>query len=282
MKKHLLFLKLTQAVVDVLLILGAFALAYFVRIGFNLMPEFPFIQLSGVFFSSVFPFREYMTVALMTVPFTLLFLFFIRAYKLNQIIWSARHFQRLTFVAVENVFVFMILYYFTYREFFSRLILIYVFVFTLLLTFIWHLIFRWILQKSSQYEIGVYRTLVIGANRPAQEIIRMLQASKSHIKPVAVIDPFGGSPKVIHSVPVVGKMNLFEKTIADHGIDIILQTDHLEQTLNIINYALQNNIRYMMPPELLGIFQGHHQLEEIEGKPFLKVHRNKKWWHGIW
>ncbi|MBU0727485.1 hypothetical protein KKA95_02265 [Patescibacteria group bacterium] len=268
MKKQLIYLKLIQIFVDAILILGAFALAYFLRIGF--------------YFSSDFPFDQFFIVALITMPITLLFMFFIRAYKLNQQIISLRHIQRLTFVALENVFVFMILYYFTYREFFSRLILIYAFVLTLTLTYTWHVLFRWILQKASQREIGIYRTLIIGGNRPAHEIIKILITNKSHIKPVAVIDPHGTSKGVIHGIPVVGKMNVFEKTIADHDIDIILQADNIEQSLNIINYALQNNIKYIMPPELLGIFQGNQTLEEVEGLPFLKVHKDKKWWQSIW
>jgi hypothetical protein len=83
-------------------------------------------------------------------------------------------------------------------------------------------------------------------------------------------------------VPVVGKMNMFEKAIAQHDIDQILQVDHLEQSLNIINYALNNNIKYIMPPELLGIFQGHQSIEEIEGRKFLKVKLKQSWWDRIW
>lgn len=268
MKKELITLKVLQIVVDALLILAAFALAYFLRIGFYVSTEFSF--------------WNYFTVALLTLPFTILFMFFIRAYKLSQRVFSLRHIQRLTFVALENVFLFMILYYFTFREFFSRLILIYIFLLTLALTFVWHNIFRWILQKASSKEVGIYRALIIGSNRPAEAIVRLLISEKSHIKPVAAINAHGGSKSVIAGVPVIGKMNLFEKTIADHDIDIIIQADHLEQSLNIINYALANNIKYLMPPELLGIFQGHQIIEEVEGMPFLKVHRHKKWWHEIW
>ncbi|MBN2306624.1 hypothetical protein JXD20_01450 [Candidatus Peregrinibacteria bacterium] len=268
MKKQLIQLKILQVAVDAILILAAFALAYFLRIGF--------------YFSTEFSFWDYFLVALITTPITLLFMFFIRAYKMSQQVRTLRHIQRLTFVALENVFLFMILYYFTFREFFSRLILIYIFLFTLVFTYLWHIAFRWILQKASSKEVGIYRALVIGTNRPAEAIIRMLISEKSHIKPVAAINAHGGSKKMIAGVPVVGKMNLFEKTIADHDIDIIIQVDHLEQSLNIINYALANNLKYFMPPELLGIFQGHQIIEEVEGMPFLKVHRNKKWWHDIW
>lgn len=268
MKKQLIYLKILQIVVDAILILAAFALAYFLRIGF--------------YFSTEFPFQDYFLVAAITMPFTLLFMFFIRAYKLSQQIISWRHIQRLTLVAIENVFMFMILYYFTFREFFSRLILIYLFLLTLAFTYTWHVVFRWILKKASSKEIGVYRALIIGTNRPAEAIVRMLITEKSYIKPVAAINAHGGSKKMMHGIPVVGKMNLFEKTIAAHDIDIIIQVDHLEQSLNIINYALANNIRYLMPPELLGIFQGHQIIEEVEGMPFLKVHKKKRWWHNIW
>jgi len=268
MKKQLIQLKILQIIVDAILILVAFALAYFLRIGF--------------YFSSDFPFDSYFTVALLTLPFTILFMFFIRAYKLSQQIWSLRHIQRLTFVALENVFVFMIIYFFTYRIFFSRGILVLIFALTLGLTFIWHNIFRWILQKASSNEVGVYKALIIGTNRPAEAIIRMLINEKSHIKPVAAINAHGGSKTMVAGVPVMGKMNVFEKTIAEHDIDIIIQVDHLEQSLNIINYALANNLKYLMPPELLGIFQGHQVIEEVEGMPFLKVHKKKHWWHNIW
>lgn len=268
MKKQLLYLKTLQVIVDAILILAAFALAYFLRIGF--------------YFSTEFSFQNYFLVALITLPFTLLFMFFIRAYKMSQQVRSLRHIQRLTFVALENVFLFMILYYFTFREFFSRLILIYLFVLTLAFTYTWHVVFRWILQKASSKEIGIYRALVIGTNRPAEAIVKMLITEKSHIKPVAAINAHGGSKTMLHGVPVVGKMNLFEKTIAEKDIDIIIQVDHLEQSLNIINYALANNIKYLMPPELLGIFQGHQIIEEVEGMPFLKVHKKKRWWHNIW
>jgi len=268
MKKQLIALKILQIAVDALLILGSFALAYFLRIGF--------------YFSSEFPFGPFFLIAAITTPLSILFMFFIRAYKLSQQINSLRHFQRLAFVALETTFVFMILYYFTFRNFFSRWILVFIFILVLISTYIWHLLFRWILKKAATQEIGVYRALIIGSNRPAEAIIKILVDKKPHIKPVAIINAHGGSQKELHGIPVVGKMNVFEQSIAKHNIDIILQMDHLEQSLNIINYALSNNLKYYMPPELLGIFQGHQLIEEVEGLPFLKVHKEKKWWHQIW
>ncbi len=268
MKKELILLKVLQILVDALLILGAFVLAYFLRIGF--------------FFSTDYSFQNHILIAAATVPITIGFMFFIRAYKFTQQINSFRHFQRLAFVAVEAIFIFMVLYYFTYREFFSRMILVYAFFLILTLTFLWHLIFRSLLKRAFDKGIGIYRTLIIGANRPAEAIIKMLVEKKPHIKPVAIINAHGGSKKEVYGVPVAGKMNSFEKIIEEYKIDIILQVDHLEQSLNIINYALSHNLKYLMPPELLGIFQGNQMIEEIEGMPFLKVEKEKKWWHSIW
>jgi len=268
MKTALIKLKVLQAVIDALLILAAFALAYFARVGF--------------IFSSDFPFNRYGHIALLSMPITIGFAFFARTYKLSQRILSLRHVQRVGFVALMNVATFMVLYYFIYKNFFSRLILIYIGVFTFALIYGWHVLFRWILAKCSEREIGVYRTLIIGANRPASDIIRLLIAKKSHIKPVAVIDAYGSGKTMIAGVPVVGKLNVFEKTIADYTIDHIIQVDHLEQTVNILNYALDNNLSFAMPSNLLGVFQGEQVAEEIEGKPFLKIYRKKRWWDPIW
>lgn len=268
MKPALIRIKIVQIAVDALLILAAFALAYFLRIGF--------------YFSTDFPFAPYFRVALMTAPVTIFFMFFARAYKLNQQILSWRHLQRVGFVAVMNVAVFMVLYYFTYRNFFSRLILVYLFALTFLLVYGWHAQFRWILKTMSHHEIGVVRTLVIGANRPAEDIVRSLIGSRSHIKPVAIINAHGGGKKIVAGVPVVGKLDRFEKTVADYGIEHIIQADHLEQTVNILNYALDNNLGYAMPSTLLGVMQADQSLEEIEGKPFFRVTRKKRWWDKIW
>jgi FlaA1/EpsC-like NDP-sugar epimerase len=257
MNRDLIKLKILQIAVDALLVFSAFMLAYFLRVGF--------------IFSTDFPFGKYVSIAAITVPVTLVFMFFARAYKLTQQVNSWRHVERVAFVAIENVAVFIVLYYFAFRQFFSRMILVYIFVFTFVLVYLWHQLFRWILQKSSEREIGVYRTLVIGANRPAEEIIKRLVLAQSHLKPVAIIDASGTGKTIIAGVPVVGKMDMFERAIAAHRIDHILQTD-----------ALQNNIKYVMTPELLGIFQGHQTMEEIEGQMFLKVHRKKKWWEQIW
>lgn len=268
MKKELIYLKILQITVDAILVLGSITLAYFLQVGF--------------LFSTVFSFKKYFFIALLTFPFSIAFMFFIRAYKLSQQINTFRHFQRLAFVALESTFMFMILYYFVFKDFFSRWILVFIPLLILTTTFVWHLLFKWILRKAFSKEIGIYRTLVIGTNRPAEALVSMLLTEKSYFKPVAIINAHGGSKKDLFGVPVVGKMNVFEKVIDEKKIDIILQVDHLEQSLNIINYALSHNIKYLMPPELLGIFQGHQMIEEIEGTPFLKVQKQKQWWHSIW
>ncbi|MBI5411689.1 hypothetical protein HZA43_00765 [Candidatus Peregrinibacteria bacterium] len=268
MTPALLRLKVARILLDAFLILAAFLLAYFLRVGF--------------IFSTNFPFQSYAIIALFTTPLTLIFMFFARAYKINQPVLSLRYFQRIAFVAIEHVATFMVLYYFTFKIFFSRLMLIYLYALTTAFLYLGALIFRKILQSMNQRGIGVIRILIIGTNRPAQELVRLLIETKSCLRPVAILDVFGGADKEFHGVPVVGKLDKFEQTVQDFHIDQILQADHLEQSLNLINYALQHNLNYLMPPELLGVFQGHQIIEEWEGAPFLKIHSKKKWWQKIW
>jgi FlaA1/EpsC-like NDP-sugar epimerase len=268
MNRDLARLKILQIAVDGILVFAAFTLSYFLRV--------------GLLFSTDFPFGQYIFIAAITTPITLVFMFFARAYKIAQQVHTLRHLQRIAFVALENVAMFMVLYYFTYKDFFSRLVLVYIFLLTFLFVTLWHRTFRWILKRCWDREIGVFRALVIGANRPGEAIVTRLIETKSHLKPVAIIDASGTGKKSIAGVPVVGKMDVFEKTVAQYRIDHIVQTDHLEQSLNLVNFSLQHNLNYIMPPELLGIFQGHQTLEEIEGQPFLKAHAKKEWWENIW
>lgn len=228
MNRHHAITKTAQIITDFLLINAAVALAYFIRIGF--------------YVSSDFPFAPYMQTGFALSFVWIFLLFFARAYKYDQDIMSIRHLQRVAYASIIGVSLFLISYFFLREMFFSRLIVVYMFLFATTLIMLSHIGFYLLQRHLYKKGLGTIKTLVIGTNRKAKDTIARLQKKHSRFQVVAVLDAYGSKEQSIANVPVLGKLDKFEKTINTCDIEHIIQVDNIEQTLNILNYAVQHNI----------------------------------------
>ena len=252
-------LKTVQIGLDFILVFFSFCLAYFVRVGF--------------IFSTDFPFAQFLPVALVSSVLTIVFSFLIKTYKEDQKVWSVHHFLRTGFSSILQTAIFAILFYFFYQEIFSRLMLAYIPVFSVILVYGGHLAFdklaRYLYAKGKG---GVIRTLLIGTNREAQKLVNFLQTSQSRHYIVSILDGYGSSLKEIEGIPVKGKLNKLEVVVKEDKIEQIIQVDNLEQVMNILNFAQQNNLKYILIPSVLGAY--HHKLESVnldDEYPILRV-----------
>lgn len=232
-------------------------LAYFLRVGFV--------------FSTEFPFQEYFYPAVPIGVLWVFVLYYARAYKTEQNIRSFRHFERIGFACLVGMAAYVITFFFLRKFLFSRAIILMVFVLSTLFIYVSHYIYSLIARSYYKKGIGVYRTLIVGANREAEKLVKKLKQQGSVYMPVAMLDAYGSKLKEVSGVPMKGKLNKFEEVIKEDSIDYIIQTDNLEQTINIMNYALQNNIKYALLPSLLGAYHKKQFVEEIEGVPVLRV-----------
>lgn len=252
-------LKGTQIGFDFILILLSFALAYFTRVGF--------------IFSSDFPFNQFLPVALVSSVLTVVFAFLIKTYQEDQKVFTLHHFLRTGFSSILQTALFAILFYFFYQSLFSRLMLVYITLFSLILVYAGHIGFdKFIRFLYSKGKGGVVRTLLIGTNREAQKLIKFLQTQQSRHYVVAILDGYGSSLKEIEGVPVKGKLNKLEEVVKEDKIEQIIQVDNLEQVMNLLLFAKQNNLKYILVPSVLGAY--HDQLCSInleDSYPVLKV-----------
>ncbi len=251
--------KIIQIGLDFLLILASFCAAYFVRVGF--------------IFSTDFPFQKFLPAAFAASFLTLIFAFLIKTYKEDQKVLSWHHFLRTGFSSILQTALFALLFYFFYQSIFSRLMLAYIAVFSLLFVYVGHILFDKIMRSlyAKGYG-GVVRTLLIGSNREAQKLIKFLQKNKSRNYIVAILDGYGSSLKEIEGIPVKGKLNKLEVVIEEEKIEQIIQVDNLEQVMNILNFAQKNNLKYILAPSILGAY--HQQLESVslnDEYPILRV-----------
>jgi FlaA1/EpsC-like NDP-sugar epimerase len=258
-------LRIATIIIDFFLILSAFILAYFVRVGF--------------IFSTDFHFRPYFYISVLTAAVWIGFLVVARVYRLSSRTDRLNHFVLIAVTNVAAIAVFALLYYGIQKEFFSRLLLAYSYMFATLGLILVH----FILQKWRNHKViqghGVKNVLIIGSNRKAKSLVKRLLDMDSAFRPVAVVDGYGTSVREIAGVPVVGKLNKLESTIDDMKIDEVIQVDNLEQTLNIISVCQQYKIGYKMDPSLHGIFHNEVRVDFVEDIPVIGLlHRDRSIW----
>jgi len=252
-------LKSLQISLDFVLILASFCLAYFVRVGF--------------IFSTDFPFRQFLPVAIVSSLLTIIFAFLIKTYKEDQKILSLHHFLRTCFSSILQTALFALFFYFFYQSIFSRLVLVYITVFSFILVYAGHFVFdKFVRFLYSNGRGGIVKTLLIGTNREARKLIKFLQKNRSRNYIVAILDGYGSSLKEIEGIPVKGKLNKLEDVIKADKIEQIIQVDNLEQTMNVLNFAQKNNLQYILTPAVLGSY--HQDLESVnleDEYPILRV-----------
>ena len=165
-------------------------------------------------------------------------------------------------MSVMSIAFFVLLYFYTQEFFYSRLISIYSLLFIAVFLSLNKYLFAFIARRQYiRNKIGK-KTLIIGANITAENVIQFLQKNSPLHNIVGILDAYGTKKKNIGGIPVLGKMNVFEKTVDQYGIEEIIQADNIEQSLNVVNFCEMRGIEYFLSPSLSGLF--HENIEAIE------------------
>lgn len=257
MNRSWLYFRILQIIVDFLLILSAFILAYFLKVGF--------------IFSTNFDFWNYFYFALISTGFWILFLIFAKYYRI-----PPRSGKRVLFDvfliflgAVIGISFLLVIFFFRDQTFFSRQINLNIFLLGGLFLLISQFIFRWFLRLLKKQEKNVYQTLIIGANRVAEKLILAVEKNPyAPYKIVGVIDPYGISKKVKGS-SILGKLNKLETVCDEKKITAIIQCDAFEHTLNLISLCEEKNIKFQFDPALRGIFEKNLRIREVAGQTMI-------------
>jgi FlaA1/EpsC-like NDP-sugar epimerase len=262
MRRHLLLA--VWLLGDLLVFLGSYALAYFVRVGWVLSTDFPFLP--------------FILVASLTAPVWLLTLVATRTFALMRRQASAKTLMYIVYAGVIGTAIFALGYYFVYGLFFSRMLLALALLFSIGASFLWHLTMGAVSRIAMRHNPAVFPTLIIGANREAAAIIRSLEEAKSPLKPVAILDGRGAKENVIEGVPVEGKLHKLEETINHYGITHLIQCSDLEQSINLLSACRKRGITYLLLPSLLGIVERDERIETLEGRPVTVVRPEEPAW----
>lgn len=258
-----LILTLLWLLSDAAIFIGAYCLAYFLKVGW--------------IFSTDLPFDTFLSAVLLTVLGWLFVMITMRNYALSRVQRSMRNFLYIAYACVIGMAGFTLAFYFLKATLFSRLLLLMAGALSAMGVFLWHLLFDRIQRTMLRAGSPTYPLLVIGTNREAQRLIEKLQKAKSPFTPIAILDGKGSSLKDIAGVPILGKLDKLEAVIRDKKITHLVQCDQLEQSINLVSACTNYGITYFILPSVLGIVQQRESVAALEGQQVVTVEQASKW-----
>jgi FlaA1/EpsC-like NDP-sugar epimerase len=249
---------------DLLLFMGIYALVYFLRVGW--------------IFSTDFPFDRYLTAVTLTAPLWLLVVATTRTFHFMRSQATLRNAAYITYAGMVGVALFTLVYYFRYTAFFSRLLLVYAFVLQTGATYVWHILYQRFMRLQLRRDPPAFPTLIVGLTRESRALIGTLNRRLSPLKPVAILESRGTSEREVGGVPVRGKLNLLEETLAREKITHLVQCSDLEQSLNLLSACRNGGITYLLLPSVLGIIERDERVESLERFPVTLVEPRRNFW----
>lgn len=246
---------------DAALFIGAYVLAYVLRVGWILSTDFPLEHL--------------LVVAVAIAPLWLLILAAFGVFHplRNQRTFAV--FSRMGAAALLGTALFTLGYYFRYTAFFSRLLLLEAFALSSIVPWMWHIIMQGIARRILRTHPPSFPTLIIGATREAARLIQALERHKSPIVPVGILDSRGVREERVAGVPVIGKLHLLDTVLAEKNITHLIQCSDSEHTINLLGACRARGITYMLLPSVLGIVERDERIESLEGFPVTVVRPQK-------
>lgn len=263
MSRHRILL-LLWLLSDLLVFAASYCSAYFLKVGPVLSTDFLF----GKFF----------VITLVIAPVWLLVLGTTRTFALTRNQATVRNAAYIAYSCLVGVALFTVGYYFTYKEFFSRMLLVYAFGWSTVLTLAWHILWEQMERTFLRRNPPAFPTLLVGVTRESRALLKTMRDRKSVLKPVAILDGRGVKDTEIEGVPVLGKLNKLEETLERLKITHLIQGSDMEQSINLLSACRNHGITYVVLPSVFGIVERDESVESLEGVPVTVVRPKKSWW----
>lgn len=256
---------------DLLAILGAFVAAYYLR----------FSQGEATVLVEVFwPMGQYLKFVAAIVPFWLVIFALSGLYSIKRT-WRAWEEFSSIFVGVAGGTILVIAWPFlTRQEFFSRLVVIYLFILALVFVTLGRTLLRMFRQALYRYGIGVHRLLLVGTNGVASRFIAEIVAEpKLGFRVDAIITGEKETTAEVRAtgVPILGRAtdNLEEITKDRHFDDLLIADPELPRAtiLTLLEFAEKHGLNFSQTPNLLDVHSVNVDVEELAGFPILEYRR---------
>lgn len=262
MKKSDLFFAFILLPVDIAMIIAAFVLAYYLRIDLEVVPAFSDIGL-----------REYLRYCIYLIPFWLALNAIGGLYniKTNRGLFSEL-FRIINAASTAMIFLIVVIFL-TKTMFFSRLILAFTWILSIITVTFGRLIIKLIQRYLLKYGVGRNNVLLIGDNSTSENIIGHLSRSKNKsYKICGVLN--GESTNSKYGLKILGSIAELQEKIKQYKIDEVVLTDislSKAKIMNLIQICADSKIIFKYIPDTFSLMTLNVSSETIGSMPVMEL-----------
>jgi exopolysaccharide biosynthesis polyprenyl glycosylphosphotransferase len=259
MKRSELFFAFFQIPVDIVAIIVAFIISYYIRAHLGSVPDFNNIGLS-----------EYLKDAIYLIPF---WIFLFAANGLYSIKSSTGFFNelyRISIGASTAILFFVTFIFFSKTFFFSRLVLVFIWLVSIVTLMLGRLVLRLIQKSLLKTGMGVRNIVLIGNNTISQDINKELRSAYSGYKVIGVI----GSDEKNTGLKIIGDLDNLAMIIKKYSIDEVILTDNglkQDKTLQIIESCSDKKVSFKYVPDIFALMSTNYSSGLIGSTPVFEI-----------
>ena len=266
MKRSEITFGLLRIPVDFTMVVLGFLFGYKLRLYGDFIPGRNFEVIPANFL----PVDEYLNFGLIFGLMLVLTFAFFGLYRLRNTEGPLRESRNV----MKHSLVWMLLimsYFFLTREvFFSRLVLIFGAVISVVLIILARLLVHQIERLLLNACIGRRRVLLIGANKITERLARKLQRDP-HYTVVGYLTE--GSAR-IESAKLLGNLEELRRMVRKHKVESVIQTNQDLDTLKdheILQFCQENHLEYRFVPDILAVERSNIEIETLGGYPLIHL-----------
>lgn len=264
-KNSELFFNLILLPIDFIAVMGAFVLAYVIRVKLTDKPVTN--PLGIILFLKVFIF---------IVPVWILIFALSGLYNLSGLRGKLEELGKI-FVAVSGGTMFLILIDFVSKQpiFPAKAVPIYGYILSFVFVAFGRQIVRLVQRYLFNFGIGVHQAVVIGSGPIAQRIVADLsKTQRSGYALIGAVDTAKNASKRLPNLPIYQSFDELVNKIGVRNIDEIIQADSAlepEEVLDMVNFASNHHLTYRFVPNQFGIYATNSVVGTLAGMPVIAI-----------
>ncbi len=262
MKKSDLFFAFILLPVDIAMIIVAFILAYYLRMGLEVIPAFSDIGI-----------KEYLRYSVYLMPLWIAMNALNGLYhiKTNRSLFIELY--RIINASSTAMIFLVVAIFLTKTMFFSRLILVFTWIISIITIFFGRLIIKLIQQYLLKFGIGQSNVILIGDNSTSESIVMHLSASNNKTyKICGVLN--GESRDSKFGLKILGSIDELEKKIKQYKINEVVLTDislSKSKIMNLIQVCSDYKITFKYIPDTFSLMTLNVSSETIGSMPVMEL-----------
>ena len=268
MKKSEIIFGAIRLPIDLLAIIAAFFLAYYIRPFTDLIPGVQY-----VFNPELLPtFDEFLKITVYSTAFLIAIFIFSGMYSLKNTHKFSKEFVRIV-VYVTAWLMFIIAYYFlvVHQLFFSRISLAHIWLFSITFISVGRAIMLLFQSFLLRYEIGQRRVLFVGISNLADQFYDVIKNDKRYKVVGAIADQH--TSRKMGMLHIIGKLDQLEHIVNKYKIEEIIQADPNlnEEATHLHGFCRSRQIKYGFIPDLIRLQRANVEIEMFDNAPLISL-----------